>query len=287
MRVVVTGATGYIGRSLCDQLVSNGDDVVALTRDGESGLFRCLRSGAVRDLVLHLDGADAVVHLAGRLVEDPSAGIAAYFGPNVELTEHVMNAASANNVDSVVHASTRLVYPRTLAAPALEDEDAAPDTPYGMSKRWAEDVVRAHADEAGMSALSLRMAQVTGGDHPGLGVINSFLRQARDKGEISVNGNGAAIRDIVHRDDVVRSIIAALRYRGKWLPVNIGGFAPVTIEQIARAVANAIGASADIVRHVPVGSEDLSCYALDTTRAHDVLDWSADLNLAAIIGEIC
>lgn len=282
MRVVVTGASGYIGRCLVPALELVGAEVAALSRGVEPGHYRCLLTGRVDDLRSQMEHADHVIHLAGRLVDDPMAGITDYYGANVRFTDEVLTAAKDADVHSFVHASTRLVYPRTLTAPAVEDEDVAPDSPYGISKRWAEELVRHFTTEHDISSVSLRIGQVTGGDHPGLGVINSFIHQARDTGSIRVNGAGVAVREFVHVNDVVSALVAALEYRGGWIPINVGGTHPISIRGIAESTA-AVSSTKVTIEHVPVESEDRSCYALDHSRARTTLLWRPEWTPQAII----
>ncbi len=282
MRVLVTGASGYVGGQVRTQLLERRFDVVALSRvRGAQGSFRCLVSGEVGDLDRHLVGVDSVIHLAGRLVDDPKAGVVDYFTPNVGFTDEVLAAAVRAGVTSFVHASSRLVYPSTLKGPAVEDRDADPDTAYGISKRWAEDVVRFRSRESGINAISLRIGQVTGGVHLGLGVINSFVKQARRDRRVVVHGTGSAVRDVVHVEDVARALVAAMDHRGPWVAVNVGGTRPVTISQIAEMVA-ACAPGVDIQR-VVAEKEDSSCYALSQERVRRTLSWVPTWSPEAII----
>lgn len=284
MKVVVTGATGYIGSLLLARLRESGHSVVGLTRGRAAGEFVRLGSGEPGPLGAHLDGADGVVHLAGKLVTDPGAPVGDYLDANVVFTDAVMRAAVDAGVGIVAHASSRLVYPAALAEPARES-DARPDTPYGLSKFWAEDVVRVHSERAGMPALSLRLGQVTGGDHPGLGVINAFVRQAARTRSISVNGEGVALRHLVHVRDAVDALVRALDYRDEWRPLNIAGPAPVTIAEIAAAVRDAAGRDRVRIVHTPVEIEDRSCYALRQEAAREHLGWEPSISAEEIVSE--
>lgn len=284
MRVAVTGASGYIGQEVAAELRRQGYRVAPLTRGDVPGQYRDMLLGDVGTFAEHLASCRHVIHLAGQLVTERSAGILDYFAANVELTHEVMAAAADAGLESVVHASSRLVYPVTLREPAVEDRDACPDTAYGISKRWAEDVVRHVSATRSISATSLRIAQVTGGAHPGLGVVNSFVRQAGADGEITVNGRGDAVREIVHVQDVARALVAALDRKGEWQAINIGGTRSVTIAQIAHLVADAAEGGV-AVKHVDVDAEDLSRFALDSTRARSQLAWEPSWRPEDIIQE--
>jgi len=286
MSVVVTGASGYVGQHVCVGLAEREISVAALGRAEQPGLFTCRRTGVTGSLESFMDGADGIIHLAGRLVDNPAASVEDYFEANVAFTDRVTHAAVEEGVPIIVHASSRLVYPSTLTAPARETLDVAPDTAYGLSKAWAEDVVRVRTAGTGTSALSLRIGQVTGGDHPGIGVIRSLVRQAIQRGTISVNGRGLAVRDIVHVQDVADVLIRATDYRGDWKAMNVGGVEPVTITQIAHMVAKLAGISEDNITHVETVTEDLSSYALSPERAYAVLDWHASIPLTDIIAEV-
>ncbi len=273
MRVAVTGASGYIGRALTPALRAAGHEPVPLGRSSAPGVFMNREDDSTGTLGEHIAGADRVIHLAGQLVTDPAANVDAYYQANVQFTETVMEAAHAAGVAGVVHASTRLVYPKTLSKPAVEMRDASPDTAYGLSKLWAENVTRFHANRAGMDSISLRIGQVTGGEHPGLGVINAFIRQARERNRVTINGRGVAVRDFVHVDDVAAACVAALDHSGNWTAVNIGGSRAMTIAEIARTVADACPGDVTL-EHEPATDEDMSCYALDPQHARSTLRWA-------------
>lgn len=284
MRVAVTGASGYIGQHVVAELRRQGHKVAPLTRSDAPGQYRDMLLGDVGTLTEHFASCQHAIHLAGQLVRDRSAGILAYVAANVELTYQAMNAAADAGLASVVHASSRLVYPATLREAAVEDRDACPDSAYGISKRWSEDVVRHTSATRSISATSLRIAQVTGGNHPGLGVVNSFTRQAGAAGEITVNGGGDAIREIVHVEDAARAFVAALDREGAWQAINIGGTRPVSIAEIAHLVAAATESEV-AVRHVDVSDEDLSRFTLDSTRARVELAWEPSWRPEDIIQE--
>lgn len=283
MRVVIAGGRGYLGRHLTQHLSAMNHEVAPLTRTSQSGAFRDLVSGREGPLAEHLKDGTAVVNLAGELVHDRSAGIRHYFESNVAFADDLARAAVEANAQVVIHASSRLVYPSDLSDLAQEERDVRPDTPYGLSKQWGEDATRVATRNSRTSAISLRIGQVTGGDHPGLGVINRFINQARSGRPITVHGAGSAVRDIVHVKDVSRAIAAALCYRGAWTAVNIGGTSPVSVAELANEVARI--ANAGPVQHADVDDEDVSNYGLAPHRSQEILGWGASTTWTEIIAE--
>lgn len=282
MRVAVSGATGFVGGHVRRALAGRGDEVVALGRgdDGTQAVVdedgAVVREGPLAELVA---GADAVVHLAGRTVDRLDTPLSAYLDANVALTEDLLRAAVAVGADRFVHASTRLVHPGTVQHDVDEVLAPEPDTFYGLSKLMAEQVVRLYRRRAGLTTTSLRMAQVVGPGDGGRGALPRFAAQAAAGEPLTVHGRGAAVRDVVHVDDVVAAVLAALDADDLPPLVNVGSGTGQSILDLARAAAEAAGRSEDAVEHVDVDDEDTSRYVLDTTLARTALGWEPSVDL--------
>src|SRR5262249_4384772 len=150
MRLVVTGAAGFVGSHLCEALLADGHVVVGIDvlASGSQPRARLeLHRADVCAVAARewLEGADAVLHLAGR----PGAGVAdeaALREANVTTTAHVVRCAAAAGVGRVVLASSSSVYGST-AGEQREDGPLMPQSPYARSKADAEVVARALARE--------------------------------------------------------------------------------------------------------------------------------------------
>jgi len=214
---LVTGATGFIGRRLCERLKREGWRVIAVARQQIPGpwdemVVHELGSGS---LVLPEPPA-AVFHLAGRahaLAERPGER-EAYFRVNVTGTQELLSALG----DDV---GVRVVYTSSVKACGEEtgpeglDEGAAchPTTPYGESKLAAESVLL--TSPFGPQAIVLRLAMVFGeGQKGNLGEMIKAVARCKFP-PIPENGNR---RSMVHVDDVVESLLAA-----STAPVAAGG----------------------------------------------------------------
>lgn len=273
--VAVTGARGFLGQWVTAELRASGCSVVELGR-GPDGVQQ--RLDQVPDERALLEGTDAVVHLAARLVVGDNVALGDYLDANVALTEALLLAAAAVGTSRFVFASSRLVYPSDLGRPASET-DARPDNAYGLSKLIAEQIVQYHAHRCGFSATSLRISQVFGRGDVDRGVLAAFARSASAGDPICVTGQGLAVRDYVEAAEVARAIRLALEHPAPAPVYNIGGGGQ-TIAELAAAAAAAFGRPADAVVHAPVEHEDTSYWALDSSLAAVDLGWAPRRSIA-------
>jgi uronate dehydrogenase len=152
--VLVTGAAGRIGRSLCVELPEHGWRVRGFDRSPvDGGVTGDVRDAAALDAAL--DGAVAVVHLAGQPTEAPWPVIRE---ANVEGTFQVFEAARRNGIGRIVFASSNHATGFTPVEPELPvDGPPRPDTLYGVSKVFGEALGRYYADRYGLRVACVRI----------------------------------------------------------------------------------------------------------------------------------
>jgi nucleoside-diphosphate-sugar epimerase len=184
MIVLVTGASGFVGRALCAHLVAHGVGVRAAVRDAAAGfdLPGCT-TASIGDIGPQtawrqaLDGVDAVAHLAARVhvmrdgSPDPPA---AYQRVNVEGTVCLARAAAAAGVRRLLFLSSVKVNGESSTRPLTETDGPAPEDPYGRSKWAAEQALAGVAKETGLQHVVLRPPLIYGP-----GVKANFLRLMR------------------------------------------------------------------------------------------------------------
>lgn len=175
MRILVTGASGFVGRALVSRLADAGHEVVAAVRSAASagdGLMTTVAVGDIRsaDWGAALDGVDAVVHLAARahVMRDKSADpLSEFRDVNVAGTKRLAEAAMRHGVGRFVFVSTIGVNGRkTEGRPFTAADAPAPAEPYAIAKREAEDVLLSWAGPS-FEPVVVRPTLVYGPGAPG------------------------------------------------------------------------------------------------------------------------
>lgn len=284
MRVLVTGATGYLGPAVVARLQRGGHQPVALARQESTLGDVDVRRGDLchpESLAAAMQGIDAVVHLAalsrGReSVERP----ARYYAVNVGGTAALLDAlAQRDEPARFVLASTGAVYGTPAQQPLDEDVTLDPPNPYAASKVAAEDVTRAQAATGSVGAAVLRIFNVAGavGEHRDLDETRIITRAvAVAVGRVShvdINGDGSAVRDFVHVHDVASAIVLALQgcEPGTTKTYNIGA-TPASVAEIVRTVEEVTGRPVP-VRYRPANPHEAPELRADTSRIRTELGW--------------
>ena len=218
--VVVTGGAGYIGSVLCQRLLDRGYRVRILDRLywGRGPIGAILEEvelveADVRDMpATALDGVDAVIHLAG-LSNDPTAEYdpEANWQMNAVATEALGRNCVDREVERLVFASSCSLYDGM--PPGMHDERAPiePRGAYATSKRYGEQALLGLVDD-GLCPVMLRNGTVYGYS-PRMRfdlVVNTFVKDALLKGELSLHGGGWMWRPLVDVRDVADAMIAAM-----------------------------------------------------------------------------
>lgn len=247
MKVVVTGATGFVGGALVRALVAEGEQVVALARPQShrqslGTLPITWHEGDVTDrasLRGALAGADWLIHSAGMLGQ---AGVpeAAYHRLHAQGTENVLaEAAATPSLSRILHISSPGVL-GPIAGPAADESTLlAPSNPYERSKAAAEQIVHRFAAE-GLPVIIGRPEFIYGpGDEHVLGLFRSV-----QKGLFFYVGRGCNTCHPTFIDDAVTGLLLCLKQGQPGSVYHIAGPRPVTFQELGITIAQAVG-----VRH--------------------------------------
>ena len=296
MKIVVTGASGFIGRALCRYLLAQGHAVVPAVRQA-SGLSDEVVVGdidGVTDWRLALSGCNAVVHLAGRVhvMNDVAQNTSKLIRvANIEATLNLARQAAKSGVKRFIFMSTIKVNGEGRDAPYRETDAVAPEDLYAISKWEAEQGLQRIAQETGMEIVILRPPLVYGP-----GVKANFLGMMRwlQKGIPLPFGAIHNLRSLVGLDNLVHFILTCLLHpaaANQTFLISDGE--DISITDLLRRVAVSLNVSARLFP-VPqrllevglklVGKSDLSrriCGSLrcDISKAKTVLGWQPPVTM--------
>lgn len=261
--VVVTGASGFIGRALCAHFAATGRAYRGLVRAHEPGVaprphtvaVGDLATAAAADLEALLEGAPAVVHLAGRahvLRETAADPQAAFHSANVVATERIARAALRAGVTRFVFASTVKVHGEATVPgrPFRAEDSYAPADAYARSKVAAEEALVRACAETWMAPIVLRLPLVFG---PGAKGNFLVLLEAVARRAILPLGAVTNQRDLLYLDNLVSAIERLIDHPtalgGAWL---VADGTPISTPRLVRALAATLGVKPRLWP-VPVG----------------------------------
>lgn len=297
MRVLITGAGGYVGSGLVRSMSDEGWEVRALVRERAAHLDV---EQIVADLALDVDAAeracadvDAVVHLAGEnevfAARDPARAL----GATVLATERLSEAAAAVGLGRLVYMSTVHVYGERMQPGATLTEELRPEprAAYSIARLASEHVAAALAGE-GTEVVVLRLTNSLGAPaHPAVDrwtlVANDLCRQGALTGRLELRSSGIQWRDFVSLGDVRAFVSAACGSGVEPGTYNLGTGKPMTVRDLAGLVQDAFegetGSRPDLVAPEP-GPERPDPYVVSVEKA-EAQGLRADTSVAQAVAD--
>lgn len=284
-KVLITGATGFVGNHLCRALVNQGDEVVGV--DEAPPTFELPQSVTLlrKDLTEEprLPSADVIVHLAAHsrvqpVVNEPSLAV-----ENLRMTEHVLSEAARTDA-AVVNMSSRDVYGSAIRPPEASATVESPNG-YAASKLASEALTNAYRNTEQLSAVSLRLSNVYGPRDLNPRVIPTFVSLAVSGEDLTVFGQGKLL-DFVYVDDVCTAVVTTIERLSAidGEVINVGSGRGRTLEEVASRVADEVDAcpgwtltedrDGDVTRYVSDISKAraLINYEVETTFNQGIID---------------
>ncbi|MEP7137359.1 MAG: NAD-dependent epimerase/dehydratase family protein [Chloroflexota bacterium] len=292
MNFLITGAAGFLGSSLANQLAREGHQVRGLD-DLSTGDPQALvpdvhfTRGDVSDrpkLWTLLQEVDVVYHLAARVsVPESVLYPRDYNNVNVGGTVALMEAMRDVGVRRVVLASSGAVYGDLGVQTLTESITPNPRSPYAVSKLAAEYYVRTIGGLWGIETVSLRIFNAYGpgqhlpASHPP--VVPHYLKQALRGGTLVAHGDGSQTRDYVYVDDVISALVAAATAPNiNGLVINVGSGVETSIRDLINAVMNVTGSKAEVIYNAQT-SGGVSRMRADLTLAQEKLSYRPSIKL--------
>ena len=297
MRVVVTGAAGFIGSHLCERLLADGHEVVGIDSFSdyyerplkERNLEVALENPnfALEELDLHhayvrkaLRGANAVFHLAGQPGVRPSWGdhFDRYVQDNIVATQRLLEALRHVEVERLVFASSSSVYGDAEMYPTKETALPRPVSPYGMTKLAAEHLVFVYMRNFGIPATSLRYFTVYGPRQRPDMAFKLFMQALVGNEEIEIFGDGEQTREFTFVSDAVDGTVKAMSADVTGSIINLGGGSRVTVNRVLATLEEITGLRARR-KLLPAAPGDPRHTGASINVAREKLGWEPRVSL--------
>lgn len=296
MRILVTGGAGFIGSHLCERLLNEGNEVIALdnffTGRRENILplldhksFELIRHDVTEPILLEVD---QIYNMAC-----PASPIHYQYNPVKTVKTSVMGAINmlglAKRVRArILQASTSEVYGDPLVHPQTEDyfgnvNCVGNRSCYDEGKRVAETLFVDYHRQNNVDTRIVRIFNTYGPrmrEDDGR-VVSNFIVQALRGEELTVYGTGEQTRSFCYVDDLVEGIIRLMNTEDETIhsPVNIGNPGEFTMNELAREVEKAVGTEIKI-KYLPLPQDDPKQRKPDIERAKKLFNWSPTIPLA-------
>jgi UDP-glucuronate 4-epimerase len=287
MKVLVTGAAGFIGSHLCDRLLGDGFLVVGVDNFDDfyepqikrHNIAGCLENenfelveGDIRDRAAMNDvvgrGVDVIVHLAAKAGVRPSIDQPLlYADVNINGTGVLLEAAKEQGIVKFIFASSSSVYGNNEKVPFSEDDNVDfPISPYAATKKACELICHTYHHLYGMSITCLRYFTVYGPrQRPDL-AVHKFASLIEQGKPISIYGDGTMSRDFTYIDDIIDGTVAAMERCGGFHIYNLGESSPITVNELVVEIEKALGKKA-IKEYVPPQPGDVERTYADVSKA--------------------
>ncbi len=301
MRVVVTGAAGFIGSRFAEMLLEEAerlgyDDVVlldALTYSGRRENMEAALSdprarfvhGSILDPAVvdaALAGASAVVHLAAESHVDRSiAGARPFYETNVVGTHQLLESARRAGVERFVHVSTDEVYGSIEQGAWREDHVLEPNSPYSSSKAGSDLAALAYHRTFDLGVMVTRCSNNYGPRQYPEKVIPLFVTNLLEGHRVPLYGDGKNVRDWLHVDDHCRGLLAVLERGRPGEVYNIGGGTELTNLELTRRILGLMGADESSIEPVADRLGHDRRYCVDWSKIRDELGYAPAVSFEA------
>jgi dTDP-glucose 4,6-dehydratase len=298
MRVVITGAAGFIGSRLSELLVADAerlgyDDVVLLDALTYSGRLENVEvvlgdsrvsfiRGSITDQLITdevLSGAHAVLHLAAESHVDRSiTGARLFYETNVMGTQQLLESARAAGVERFVHVSTDEVYGSIEQGSWPEYHLLEPNSPYSSSKAGSDLAALAYQRTYGLNVMVTRCSNNYGPRQFPEKLIPLFVTNLFDGIKVPLYGDGMNIRDWLFVDDHCQGILRVLEAGRAGEIYNIGGGTELTNTEITHLLLELCGSDDSMIEPVDDRLGHDRRYSVDWTKIRDELGYRPEVD---------
>ncbi|MBY5978949.1 NAD-dependent epimerase/dehydratase family protein [Ferrimonas balearica] len=280
MKILVTGCSGLLGRRFIERHACDFE-ITALSRTPINtpvpGVTYCTTDYSSESLTVLFEGQDAVLHLAAaRLYTGNEC-----YQQNTQLDAAVFDAAQQAGVHHVVFASTRGVYGKATA-PWIESQATAPENPYASGKVQSELLAEQYGRSGGLRITCLRLAQIFSAEEFKGSMLRTFFDLAAQGQPLPVTVSGI-LREYLYIDDAVDAFRTVIESDAEGGIYNLGSGESVSIEDIARAIADVYGVEVQLASELKL-VEEFSL--MDSSKLRTQFGWRPGFSFEQAVGDI-
>jgi UDP-glucuronate 4-epimerase len=287
MKVLVTGAAGFIGSHLSERLLDDGWTVVGVDNFDDfydpqikrRNIKGCLKNKNFRLIEADIrdaaamdkavgDGVEIVVHLAAKAGVRPSIEQPVlYADVNVNGTAVLLQTVKKHKIKRFIFGSSSSVYGNNKKVPFSENDNVDfPISPYAATKKAGELICHTYHYLYGISITCLRFFTVYGPrQRPDL-AIHKFAKLIEQGKPIPIYGDGTMMRDFTYIDDIIDGTVAAMGKCTSFNIYNLGESSPVSVNDLVVEIEKALGKKA-VKKYLPPQPGDVERTYADITKA--------------------
>jgi UDP-glucuronate 4-epimerase len=300
IKILITGAAGFIGSNLSKNLLNRDNSVIGLDNLNDYydpawklqniknldsyDNFTFIKGDVLEEDLLESifsnNEIDAVVHLAARAgvrpsIEEPKL----YESVNVRGTLNMLEAVREYSVNKFVFASSSSVYGNQSKVPFSENDKVdLPISPYAATKKAGEELCYTYSHLYSIGVTCLRFFTVYGPNGRPDMAPYMFTESIMKGKEIKRFGNGDSARDYTYVDDIVQGITAAISYKKSFDVFNLGNSSPINLNDFISTIEKITGNKA-IIKELPMQPGDVSITYADISKAKRLLGYSPTTRL--------
>lgn len=300
MKILITGAAGFIGSHLSEALLKEGHEIVgfdnfdpfydreikernlekSLSIEAFSLIEGDLNNSTDMKTLFSGQNYDVVIHLAAKAGVRPSIKHPLdYTKVNIQGTQNLLEMMKIEGIKRLVFASSSSVYGNSTDVPYKEDMNVNdPISPYAATKVAGEVLCSAYWHLFGISATCLRFFTVYGPRQRPEMAIAKFIRKAYNGESISVFGDGTSSRDFTYIDDIIQGVVSAVHTDLGYEIINLGESATIDLNSLIALIEKLTGKEVK-KDHFEMQPGDVFTTYADISKAKDLLNYKPITNM--------